>query len=66
MTCPICRKRTRWKGNAWRPFCSERCQLLDLGLWAGQRYRVPGASLMVTPVDEDQDDETPRQPPPDA
>jgi len=27
--------------NKWRPFCSERCRLIDLGLWASERYRVP-------------------------
>jgi len=27
--------------NSWRPFCSERCKLIDLGAWATERYRVP-------------------------
>jgi hypothetical protein len=27
--------------NAWRPFCSERCKLIDLGEWASETYRVP-------------------------
>jgi endogenous inhibitor of DNA gyrase (YacG/DUF329 family) len=27
---------------AWRPFCSERCKLLDLAKWADGEYRVPG------------------------
>jgi len=26
--------------NKWRPFCSERCKMLDLGDWAAERYRV--------------------------
>jgi len=26
--------------NKWRPFCSERCKMIDLGLWASERYRV--------------------------
>ncbi|MBM4122288.1 MAG: DNA gyrase inhibitor YacG [Nitrospira sp.] len=25
----------------WRPFCSERCQIIDLGAWASERYRIP-------------------------
>lgn len=25
----------------WRPFCSERCKLIDLGAWAAESYRVP-------------------------
>ncbi len=39
--CPICKKPVRWEGNAYRPFCSERCQTLDLGNWATDRYTVP-------------------------
>jgi len=27
--------------NKWRPFCSERCKMIDLGLWASESYRVP-------------------------
>ena len=27
--------------NRWRPFCSERCRMIDLGLWASESYRVP-------------------------
>jgi uncharacterized protein len=47
MTCPTCKQATTWEGNRWRPFCSERCQIMDLGAWAAERYRVPGASLTV-------------------
>lgn len=45
MTCPICRQPTVWKDNPWRPFCSERCQLIDLGTWAMEKYRIPGPTL---------------------
>ena len=27
--------------NPFRPFCSERCKLIDLGQWASESYRVP-------------------------
>ncbi len=40
--CPICRKLTTWQENPWRPFCSERCKLIDLGKWASEEYRVAG------------------------
>jgi endogenous inhibitor of DNA gyrase (YacG/DUF329 family) len=26
--------------NRWRPFCSERCRLVDLGAWASESYRI--------------------------
>ena len=47
MTCPLCRQPTTWKGNPWRPFCSERCQVTDLGTWAAERYRIPGPTLAM-------------------
>ena len=40
--CPVCRKETAWEDNPFRPFCSERCRLLDLGKWASENYRIPG------------------------
>jgi len=42
MKCPTCGKQVEWKENSFRPFCSERCQLLDLGRWVEGEYRVPG------------------------
>lgn len=38
--CPTCRGHAAWDDNPHRPFCSERCQLIDLGRWATERYRV--------------------------
>ena len=34
----------------WRPFCSRRCKLLDLGNWLDERYRISGP-----PTDHDLD-----------
>jgi len=31
-----------WEGNPFRPFCSERCKMLDLGAWAKEEYRIEG------------------------
>jgi endogenous inhibitor of DNA gyrase (YacG/DUF329 family) len=39
--CPRCGKLVNWEGNGWRPFCSKRCKLIDLGAWAGEEYRIP-------------------------
>jgi endogenous inhibitor of DNA gyrase (YacG/DUF329 family) len=41
MKCPICNKEIEYAGNLFRPFCSERCKLIDLGRWAGGEYRIP-------------------------
>jgi len=40
--CPQCRKPVAWNGNPSRPFCSERCRLIDLGCWADEDYRIAG------------------------
>ncbi len=40
----MCGKPVAWSPeNRWRPFCSERCKLIDLGEWASERYRVAGS-----------------------
>lgn len=43
--CPKCRKAARWPDNPFRPFCSERCKLLDLGAWADEDYRIAGSKV---------------------
>lgn len=40
--CPTCRQKTEWHDNPFRPFCSERCKLIDLGAWAFEEYRIEG------------------------
>jgi len=42
VTCPTCGATVAWTPeNRWKPFCSERCKLIDLGQWATEKYRVP-------------------------
>ena len=43
--CPGCKASTLWEGNKWRPFCSERCKMLDLGAWASEEYKVPDHNI---------------------
>lgn len=45
--CPVCNKEAAWRGNPFRPFCSERCRLIDLGKWASEDYRIPGEKKEV-------------------
>ncbi|HET7213445.1 MAG TPA: DNA gyrase inhibitor YacG [Terriglobia bacterium] len=58
MRCPICKKEVPLEGNPFRPFCSERCKLIDLDNWLEGRYRVPdsGSDRQVrrTPAAEDE------------
>lgn len=50
--CPTCRTQSVWEGNPFRPFCSERCRMIDLGTWAGEGYRIAGEPV----PDDDRDD----------
>jgi len=52
ITCPQCHKAATWHENPHRPFCSERCKLIDLGQWADGSYSVPGSS-QASLYDED-------------
>lgn len=56
--CPQCKIKVSWENNPHRPFCSERCQLMDLGAWAEGRYRIPGRIVEneSEPEDDDSDE----------
>lgn len=42
VACPGCGKLVEYSpANPWRPFCSERCRVTDLGAWAAESYRIP-------------------------
>lgn len=48
--CPQCGEDAVWgPENPWRPFCSERCKLIDLGAWASESYRIPAAEEGADP-----------------
>jgi len=38
--CPRCGTQTTWQENPSRPFCSEKCRLIDLGRWASEDYSI--------------------------
>jgi endogenous inhibitor of DNA gyrase (YacG/DUF329 family) len=41
--CPTCGRAVEWvEASRFRPFCSERCKLIDLGAWATEKYAIPG------------------------
>lgn len=48
--CPTCQKLVEWRNeNPYRPFCSKRCQLIDLGEWANESHRIASDD----PIEED-------------
>ena len=52
--CPLCGKETEFQGNEFRPFCSERCKLLDFGAWADGEYALPAETGEMTEDDIDE------------
>jgi len=56
VSCPRCGAQVAWlPENHYRPFCSERCKLIDLGDWAMEKYRVPVEGDKDTPDTKEQD-----------
>ncbi len=59
--CPYCRQESLREGNKYWPFCSERCKMIDLGMWAKEEYRIPTAEqlepsdLVSAPANDDED-----------
>lgn len=52
LKCPTCQKAIEWsEAFPYRPFCSERCKLIDLGAWASEQHVIPGEPAL--PLDED-------------
>ena len=45
VTCPTCKKKFNYYDSQFRPFCSERCRLIDLGQWLTESYTVPVEKL---------------------
>jgi endogenous inhibitor of DNA gyrase (YacG/DUF329 family) len=52
--CPNCGRETEYQGNDFRPFCSERCKMLDLGAWIDGEYTLPVEGTEMTEEDIEQ------------
>lgn len=47
LPCPICQTLIQWDTkNLFRPFCSERCKIIDLGAWSDNTYQIKGSSIL--------------------
>jgi len=52
--CPNCNKSVIWQPEStYRPFCSKRCQLIDLGEWADENHKISQAITPDQPLTED-------------
>jgi hypothetical protein len=44
LRCPTCKREIDWSdAHPYRPFCSERCRLIDLGAWLGEQHAIAGS-----------------------
>lgn len=52
--CPTCRRSVEWSADSpYRPFCSDRCRLIDLGAWLTETHKISDeTSTGVPPTDE--------------
>jgi uncharacterized protein len=54
--CPMCQKPVNYSlENRFRPFCSERCKLVDLGKWLDHEYSIPDKDTTVDENDEQEE-----------
>ena len=45
--CPTCNQLVEWcDASTWKPFCSKRCNLIDLGEWLDEKPRIPGEPVI--------------------
>ncbi len=52
--CPTCKSTVDWvPENKFKPFCCDRCRLIDLGEWIFEEKRIPGESIELDLTDED-------------
>ena len=48
VTCPTCQRPVEWsEASPFRPFCSDRCKLIDLGAWITEKHAIPGEELVA-------------------
>jgi hypothetical protein len=58
VNCPTCQKQVEWSEKSpTRPFCSERCKLIDLGEWANEEKSIPGEPVVIANDDYNNDEQ---------
>jgi uncharacterized protein len=52
--CPTCNRPVQWSDQSpWRPFCSERCKVVDLGAWASEQRKIAGEPVVEDGSEEE-------------
>lgn len=56
LNCPTCKKTVLWNNDyPFRPFCSDRCRLIDLGEWASESHKIAGDSLDINSEEKNEE-----------
>jgi endogenous inhibitor of DNA gyrase (YacG/DUF329 family) len=59
ISCPTCGAKNSWNAeNKFRPFCSDRCKLIDLGEWASEGHKIPGDPVDLNKLEGGDDDDS--------
>lgn len=54
--CPTCKTKVKWEAaSSFKPFCSDRCRLIDLGEWASESHKIAGATAPEFVQEDDPD-----------
>ncbi len=51
VSCPTCKKKFNYFDSEFRPFCCEKCRMVDLGHWLSESYSVPAEKLTPDEID---------------
>jgi endogenous inhibitor of DNA gyrase (YacG/DUF329 family) len=52
-TCPTCKRPIEWsQAFPFRPFCSDRCRLVDLNGWLSERHAIAGEDAQIDVLPE--------------
>lgn len=52
--CPTCKKNVEWTTESkFKPFCSDKCKLIDFGDWATEAHCIPGKSQWLEPLEDE-------------
>jgi endogenous inhibitor of DNA gyrase (YacG/DUF329 family) len=62
LKCPTCKREIVWSDDyPFRPFCSERCRLIDLGAWLSEQRAIPGKEAEFSDDDSARGGDAPRE-----
>jgi uncharacterized protein len=55
VSCPVCATKVDWvPEQRFKPFCSERCKMIDLGDWATEAHKIPCGPVNSELSDDDE------------